>query len=146
AHNALGFWLTAIGLGAIYYFIPKVLGRPIYSYQLSLLGFWSLAFFYALNGMHHVIGGPLPSWMIATSVVASLMMIIPVTAVAANPHVSMVGRFGAPTCSPTLRFIVVGAISYTALSLQGIFQAVVKVNRVTHFTHWTIAHAHVGVS
>mgnify|MGYP005852966597 CR=1 FL=1 len=145
AHNALGFWLTAIGLGAAYYFIPKVLGRPIYSYQLSLLGFWALAFFYALNGMHHVIGGPLPSWMIATSLVASFMMVIPVAAVAVNHHMSMVGRFGALRYSPTLRFVVVGAISYTAVSLQGVFQSMVKVNRVTHFTHWTIAHAHVGV-
>lgn len=145
AHNALGFWLTAISLAAVYYFIPKVLGRPIYSYQLSLLGFWSFAFFYALNGMHHVIGGPMPSWMIATSVVASFMMVIPVAAVAVNHHMSMVGRFGALRYSPTLRFVVVGAIAYTAVSLQGIFTAVVKVNRITHFTHWTIGHAHVGV-
>lgn len=145
AHNALGFWLTAISLGAIYYFIPKILGRPIYSYQLSLLGFWSFSFFYALNGMHHLIGGPVPSWMIATSVVASLMMVIPVAAVAVNHHLSMVGRFGAMRYSPTLRFVVVGAISYTAVSLQGVFTAVVKVNRITHFTHWTIAHSHVGV-
>ena len=144
AHNALGFWLTAISLGGVYYFIPKILGRPIYSYQLSLLGFWAFAFFYALNGMHHVIGGPIPSWMIATSVVASLMMVIPVAAVAVNHHLSMVGRFGALRYSPTLRFVVVGAIAYTAVSLQGVFTAVVKVNRVTHFTHWTIAHSHVG--
>ncbi len=144
AHNALGFWLTAISLGAVYYFIPKILGRPIYSYQLSLLGFWAFSFFYALNGMHHVIGGPIPSWMIATSVVASLMMVIPVAAVAVNHHLSMVGRFGALRYSPTLRFVVVGAISYTAVSLQGVFTAMVKVNRITHFTHWTIAHSHVG--
>ncbi len=145
AHNALGFWLTAISLGGVYYFIPKILGRPIYSYQLSLLGFWTFAFFYALNGMHHVIGGPMPSWMIATSVVASFMMVIPVTAVALNHHMSMVGRFGALRYSPTLRFVVVGAIAYTAVSLQGVFTAMVKVNRLTHFTHWTISHSHVGV-
>ncbi len=144
AHNALGFWLTAISLGAVYYFIPKILGRPIYSYQLSLLGFWAFSFFYALNGMHHVIGGPMPSWMIATSVVASLMMVIPVAAVAVNHHMSMVGRFGALRYSPTLRFVVVGAIAYTAVSLQGVFTPMVKVNRLPHFTHWTIGHSHVG--
>lgn len=145
AHNALGLWLTAVCLGAAYYFIPKVLGRPIYSYQLSLLGFWTLAFFYSLNGMHHLIGGPLPTWMITTSVVASVLMLIPVLAVAINHHMTMVGRFRALRYSPTLRFVVLGAISYTAVSLQGMFTALREVNRVTHFTHWTIAHAHVGV-
>ncbi|HEX7049045.1 MAG TPA: cbb3-type cytochrome c oxidase subunit I, partial [Longimicrobiales bacterium] len=145
AHNALGLWLTSINLGAAYYFIPKVLGRPIYSYQLSLLGFWTLAFFYALNGMHHLIGGPLPTWMITTSIVASGLMVIPVLAVAVNHHMTMVGRFGALRYSPTLRFVVIGAMSYTAVSLQGIFTALREVNRVTHFTQWTIAHSHVGL-
>lgn len=145
AHNALGLWLTAVCLGAAYYFIPKVLGRPIYSYQLSLLGFWTLAFFYALNGMHHLIGGPLPTWMITTSIVASVLMLIPVLAVAVNQHMTVVGRFRALRYSPTLRFVVLGAIAYTAVSLQGMFTSLREVNRVTHFTHWTIAHSHVGV-
>lgn len=145
AHNALGLWMTAVSLGAGYYFIPKVLGRPIHSYQLSLLGFWALAFFYALNGMHHLIGGPVPTWMITTSVVASGMMIIPVLAVAVNHHWTMVGRFGALRYSPTLRFVVLGSMAYTAVSLQGMATALREVNRVTHFTQWTIAHAHVGL-
>ncbi len=144
AHNALGLWFAAVSLAAIYYFMPKVLGRPIHSYQLSVLGFWTLAFFYALNGMHHLIGGPLPTWMITTSIVASVLMLIPVLAVAVNHHMTMIGRFGALRYSPTLRFIVIGAIAYTAVSLQGIFTALREVNRVTHFTHWTVAHAHVG--
>ena len=145
AHNALGLWLTPINLAAIYYLIPKVLGRPIYSYWLSLVGFWSLAFFYSLNGMHHLIGGPLPSWMIATSIVASVMMIVPVLAVAINHHMTMVGRFAALRYSPTLTFVVFGAMAYTGVSLQGTMQSLVEVNRVTHFTHWTIGHAHMGV-
>ncbi|MGE0158660.1 MAG: cbb3-type cytochrome c oxidase subunit I [Gemmatimonadales bacterium] len=145
AHNALGLWLTAVCIGAVYYFIPKVLGRAVYSYQLSLIGFWTLAFFYALNGMHHLIGGPLPTWMITTSVTASVLMLIPVLAVAINHHMTMVGRFRALRYSPTLRFVVLGAIAYTAVSLQGMFTALREVNRVTHFTHWTIAHSHVGV-
>lgn len=145
AHNVLGLWLTAINLGAVYYLIPKVLGRPVYSYQLSLLGFWALAFFYALNGMHHLIGGPLPTWMITTSIVASGLMVVPVLAVAVNHHMTMIGRFGALRYSPSLRFVVLGAVAYTAVSLQGMFTALRGVNRITHFTHWTIAHAHVGV-
>lgn len=144
AHNLLGFWLTAISVGSAYYFIPKVLGRPVYSYQLSLLGFWSLAFFYSLNGMHHLVGGPIPEWMITTSIVASVFMFIPVVATGINLHMTVVGRFGALRYSPTLRFVVIGAIAYTAVSLQGSFTALREVNRVTHFTHWTVAHSHVG--
>lgn len=144
AHNVLGFWLTAMSLGAAYYFIPKVLGRPIYSYQLSLLGFWSLAMFYSLNGMHHLVGGPLPTWMITTSIVASVLMFIPVVATGINLHMTVVGRFGALRYSPTLRFVVIGSIAYTAVSLQGSFTALREVNRITHFTHWTVAHSHVG--
>ena len=145
AHNALGLWLTPVCLGAAYYFIPKILGRPIYSYQLSLLGFWTLGFFYSLNGMHHLIGGPLPTWMITTSIVASGLMIIPVMAVGVNQHMTLNKRFGALRYSPTLRFIVFGAVAYTLVSLQGVFMAFREVNRLTHFTHVTVAHAHLGL-
>lgn len=145
AHNALGLWLTPVCLGAAYYFIPKILGRPIYSYQLSLLGFWTLGFFYSLNGMHHLIGGPLPTWMITTSVVASGLMIIPVISVGVNQHMTLNKRFGALRYSPTLRFIVFGSVAYTLVSLQGVFMAFREVNRLTHFTHVTVAHAHVGL-
>lgn len=144
AHNVLGFWLTAMSVGAAYYFIPKVLGRPVYSYQLSVVGFWSLAMFYSLNGMHHLVGGPLPTWMITTSIVASVFMFIPVVATGINLHMTVVGRFGALRYSPTLRFVVLGALAYTSVSLQGSFTALREVNRVTHFTHWTVAHSHVG--
>lgn len=145
AHNNLGLWLTAVNLGAIYYLLPKIIGRPVYSYWLSLVGFWGLAFFYSLNGIHHLIAGPMPSWMIATSITASIMMVIPVLAVGVNQHMTVVGRFTAMRYSPALTFMVLAAMSYTAVSLQGIMTALVEVNRVTHFTQWTIAHSHMGV-
>lgn len=145
AHNALGLWLTTINLGLIYYLLPKIIGLPIYSYWLSLVGFWGLALFYALNGMHHLIGGPLPSWMIATSITASILMVVPVVAVGINQHMTIVGRFGAMRYSPALTLAVIAAMSYTAVSLQGILTALVSVNRITHFTHWTIAHSHLGL-
>jgi len=145
AHNALGLWLTTINLGLIYYLMPKILGRPVYSYWLSLIGFWGLALFYALNGMHHLIGGPMPSWMIATSITASILMVIPVVAVGINQHMTVVGRFGAMRYSPALTLLVLAAMAYTAVSLQGIMTALVNINRVTHFTHWTIAHSHLGL-
>ena len=103
AHNVLGLWLTPIGLAAAYYLIPKVLGRPIHSYYLSIIGFWALAFFYNSAGIHHLIGGPVPAWLITYSIVASVMMLIPVGTVAINHHMTMLGRFRALRYSPTLQ-------------------------------------------
>lgn len=145
AHNVLGLWLTPFGLAAAYYFIPKVLGKPIHSYQLSLLGFWSLALFYSQVGVHHLIGGPVPTWLVTLSIVTSVMMVIPVFAVAINHHMTMVGHFKALKYSPTLLFIVPGAMMYTLVSFQGSMQSIRWLNEITHFTHATVAHAHLGV-
>jgi cytochrome c oxidase cbb3-type subunit 1 len=144
-HNVLGLWFTPLGLAASYYFIPKVLGKPIHSYNLSLLGFWALAFFYSQVGGHHLIGGPVPSWLVTISIVQSMMMAIPVFAVAVNQHMTVLGNFRALIYSPTLRFIVLGAMMYTAASVQGSLEALRSVNVVTHFTHYTVAHAHLGL-
>lgn len=145
AHNVLGLWITPFSLGAAYYFIPKILGRPIHSYQLSLLGFWSLALFYSQAGIHHLIGGPVPNWLVAVSVVHSVAMVIPVIAVAINHHMTMKGQFRRLFDSPTLRFVVTGSVLYTAVSLQGSHQAIPSFNHLVHFTHYTVAHAHLGV-
>lgn len=145
AHNFLGLWLTPIGVGAAYYFIPKVIGRPVYSYHLSLIGFWTLALFYAWAGMHHLIGGPVPAWLVTASVVGSMMMFIPVIAVAVNHHFTMVGHFHLLRFSPTLRFVVFGAMAYTLVSFQGSLEALRVMNQVTHFTDYTVGHAHLGV-
>jgi len=144
-HNVLGLWFTPIALATAYYLIPKILGKPIYSYNLSLLGFWSLAFFYSQVGGHHLIGGPVPSWLITISIVQSMMMIIPVFAVTVNLHMTVLGHFKAVVYSPTLRFIVIGTMMYTLASLQGSIEALRSVNSVTHFTHFTVAHAHLGL-
>lgn len=145
AHNVLGLWITPFSLGAAYYFIPKILGRPIHSYQLSLLGFWSLALFYSQAGVHHLIGGPVPNWLVAVSVVHSVAMVIPVIAVAINHHMTMKGHFPRLLDSPTLRFVVTGSVLYTVVSLQGCLEALPSFNRLVHFTHYTVAHAHLGV-
>jgi cytochrome c oxidase cbb3-type subunit 1 len=144
-HNVLGLWFTPIGLAAAYYLIPKVLGKPIHSYNLSLLGFWGLAFFYSQVGGHHLIGGPAPSWLITASIVQSVMMLVPVVAVAVNQHFTVLGNFRALVYSPTLRFVVLGAMLYTLASVQGSLEALRAVNTVTHFTHFTVAHAHLGL-
>ncbi len=144
-HNVLGLFYTPLALASVYYFLPKVIGRPIQSYNLSLLGFWGLAFFYGQVGGHHLIGGPVPSWMITLSIVQSMMMIIPVAAFTVNQFQTLQGHLSAFRFSPTLRFIGVGGLMYTASSVQGSLEALRSVNVVTHFTHYTVAHAHLGL-
>lgn len=145
AHNVLGLWLTPMALGAIYYLLPKVLGRPIYSYYLSILGFWTLALFYNWAGLHHLIGGPVPIWMTSVGTVASVMMVIPVIVTAINHHMTAVGNLRAVWASPTLRFIVFGGLNYTVVSIVGSLMALREVNVITHFTQFTVGHAHQGV-
>lgn len=145
AHNVLGLWLTPTGLATAYYLIPKILGRPVHSYYLSLVGFWSLALFYNWAGTHHLIGGPVPAWLVTLGIVGSIMMFVPVITVAINHHMTMVGHFSLLRTSPSLRFVVFGAMAYTLVSLQGSLMALRSLNQTTHFTHYTIAHAHLGV-
>lgn len=144
-HNVLGLFYTPLALGSVYYFLPKVIGRPVQSYNLSLLGFWGLAFFYGQVGGHHLIGGPVPAWLVTLSIVQSMMMIVPVVAFTVNQYQTLEGHLGALRWSPTLRFIGFGGLMYTASSVQGSLEALRSVNAVTHFTHFTIAHAHLGL-
>ncbi len=144
-HNVLGLFYTPLSLAAVYYFLPKVIGRPIQSYNLSLIGFWCLAFFYGQVGGHHLVGGPVPEWLITLSIVQSMMMIVPVVAFSVNQHLTMRGRFSALRHSPTLRFVVLGGMMYTLSSIQGSFEALRSISTVTHFTHFTVAHAHLGL-
>lgn len=145
AHNVLGLWFTPIGLAAIYYFLPKVLGKPIHSYYLSVLGFWSLAIFYNWAGVHHLIGGPVPVWVQTAGIAASFMMVVPVIVTGLNQHLTLVGAASALKYSPTLRFIVFGGVNYTLTSLAGSLMAMRSWAEITHFTHYTVAHAHHGM-
>ncbi len=144
-HNVLGLFYTPVALASVYYFLPKIIGRPIQSYNLSLIGFWALAFFYGQVGGHHLVGGPVPGWMITLSIVQSMMMIVPVLAFSVNQHLTMRKHFKTLIYSPTLRFIVLGGMMYTLSSLQGSFEALRSINTITHFTHFTVAHAHLGL-
>jgi len=144
-HNVVGLFYTPVALASVYYFLPKIIGRPIQSYNLSLIGFWALAFFYGQVGGHHLVGGPVPSWLITLSIVQSMMMIVPVLAFSVNQHLTMRHHFKTLIYSPTLRFIVLGGMMYTLSSIQGSFEALRAINTVTHFTHFTVAHAHLGL-
>jgi cytochrome c oxidase cbb3-type subunit 1 len=144
AHNVLGLWLTPLGVGAAYYLIPKIVGQPVYSYSLSLLGFWGLALFYSQVGIHHLIGAPVPTWLVTLSIVHSMMMFVPVIAVAINQHTTVARNVWALKQSVALRFVALGALSYTLASFQGSIEALRSVNSITHFTHYTVGHAHLG--
>jgi cytochrome c oxidase cbb3-type subunit 1 len=146
-HNVLGLWLTPVGAAAMYYFIPKVLGKPIHSYYLSIVGFWSLALFYNWAGVHHLIGGPIPVWAQSAGIVASIMMVVPIIVTAINFHKTTYGKenWRIVWNSPTLRFVVFGAFNYTLSSFAGSAMALREVNRVTHFTNFTVGHAHHGM-
>ncbi len=143
-HNVLGLWFTPVSVGCIYYFLPKIIGRPVRSYNLSILGFWTLAFFYGQVGGHHLIGGPVPGWLTTLSIVQSLMMVIPVIAFSINMGGTLKGRMHLARYSPTLRFMMFGGLMYFASSVQGSLEALRSVNQVAHFTHFTVAHAHLG--
>jgi cytochrome c oxidase cbb3-type subunit 1 len=144
-HNVLGLFFTPLALASIYYFLPKILGRPVQSYNLSLLGFWTLAFFYGQVGGHHLVGGPVPSWLITLSIVQSMMMLIPVLAFSVNQYLTLKGYMRSLVYSPTLRFVALAGIMYMLSSVQGSFEALRAVNTVTHFTHYTVGHAHFGL-
>jgi cytochrome c oxidase cbb3-type subunit 1 len=145
AHNVLGLWVTPTALATLYYVLPKVIGRPIHSYHLSLVGFWALALFYNWAGLHHLVGGPVPMWAVTVGIVASMMMLIPVTTVAFNQHMTMRGHFHLLRSSPSLRFVVFAGMSYAVVSAQGSFEALRSVSEVAHFTQYTVGHAHLGM-
>ena len=122
------FYALGIGVGLLLF--AEVIGRPIQSYNLSLLGFWGLAFFYGQVGGHHLIGGPVPQWLTTLSIVQSMMMIIPVIAFTINQYQTLKGNLSVMRFSPTLRFIGVGGLMYTASSIQGSFEALRSINAV----------------
>ena len=145
ANNLLFLWFGAIGLGTAYYMIPKVIGRPVYSYHLATIGFWTYALFSSWTGMQRMIDGPFPAWMITASIAATILTIIPVATVGLNHHMTMKGYFPLMRYSPTLRFTVFGAISYTVFSLVGVIISFRSVARYLNFTQASVAYSHLGL-
>src|ERR1700693_5022239 len=145
ANNLLFLWLGAIGLGTAYYMIPKVIGRPVYSYHLATIGFWTYALFSSWAGMQRLVDGPFPAWMITASISATILTIIPVATVGLNHHMTMQGYFPVMRYSPTLRFTVFGAMSYTVFSVIGILISLRSTARYLHFSQASIAYSHLGL-
>jgi cytochrome c oxidase cbb3-type subunit 1 len=145
ANNLLFLWFGSIGLGTAYYMIPKVIGRPVHSYYLATIGFWSFALFSSWTGMQRLVDGPFPAWMITASIAATILTLIPVATVGLNHHMTMRGHFPLMRYSPTLRFTVFGAIAYTAFSIVGVIMSLRSVARIVHFTEVSIGYTYLGL-
>jgi cytochrome c oxidase cbb3-type subunit I len=145
ANNILFLWLGAIALGTAYYMIPKVIGRPVYSYHLATIGFWTYVLFSSWTGMQRGVDGPFPAWMITASIAAAILTIIPVATVGLNHHMTMQGYFPVMRYSPTLRFTVFGAMSYSVFSVVGILISLRSTARYLHFTEATMAYSQMGL-
>jgi len=130
----LVYWFTAIGLAAAYYLIPKVIDRPIHSYGLAAIGFWTWAIFSGLTAMTRLSGGPVPAWLVTLSIAASILMIVPIVTLATNLLKTMHGHYHMVYHSPTIRFTFFGAICFCISAVVGMFTSLRSVDRIVHFT------------
>ena len=144
-HNAMGMWFTQMALGISYYGIPRLLGRPIYSYALGVLGFWTNLLFYPLIGAHHFIFSPEAWWLQTTAILFSVGMMVPVWAGTGNLLLTFKGGAGAVRRSYALPFFVMGLIGYGLSSTQGTIEAFRSANIYWHFTNFTVGHSHAAM-
>jgi cytochrome c oxidase cbb3-type subunit I len=142
-HNAVGMWFTPLSLGVIYYALPKLLNRPIYSYALGVLAFWTNLVFYPIIGAHHFEFSPLPWWLQTTAIVFSVAMLVPVWGGSSNFLLTMRGRTRDMMQSYPLMFIFVGVMSYLIGSTQGTLEAFRSLQEVWHLTNFTVGHSHL---
>ncbi len=145
-HNAVGMFITPLGVGIAYYFIPIAAQQPIYSHRLSILGFWTLMAFYPGTGLHHFLQMPMPTWIGEFAVIGSVLLIIPVLAVVVNHLATPAQNWRRVFDSFPLRFSVFGTVYYLLTCIQGTFQATHAVNWFIHFTEWVQAHAHLALA
>ncbi|MGI4729765.1 MAG: cytochrome-c oxidase, cbb3-type subunit I [Janthinobacterium lividum] len=143
-HNAVAFFLTTPYLGMMYYFLPKMANRPVYSYRLSILHFWSLIFIYIWAGPHHLLYTSLPGWAQSLGVVFSVMLIAPSWGGMINGLLTLRGAWDKVREDPTLKFMVVGITAYGMATFEGPMLALKQINAIAHYTDWIIAHVHVG--
>jgi len=143
-HNAVAFFLTTPYLGMMYYFLPKMANRPVYSYKLSILHFWSLIFIYIWAGPHHLLYTSLPSWAQSLGVVFSIMLIAPSWGGMINGLLTLRGAWDKVRDDVILKFMVVGLTAYGMATFEGPMLSLKQINALGHFTDWIVAHVHVG--
>ncbi len=143
-HNAVAFFLTTPYLGLMYYFVPKIANRPVYSYRLSIVHFWALIFLYIWAGPHHLLYSSLPDWAQSLGMVFSLMLIAPSWGGMLNGLLTLRGAWDKVRTDPVLKFMVVAITAYGMSTFEGPMLSIKGVNAISHFTDWTIAHVHIG--
>lgn len=143
-HNAVAFFLTTPYLGLMYYYLPKAANRPVYSYKLSIIHFWSLIFIYIWAGPHHLLYSALPDWAQSLGVVFSIMLIAPSWGGMINGLLTLRGAWDKVRQDPVLKFMVVAVTAYGMATFEGPMLSLKNFNAFTHFTDWIVAHVHVG--
>ena len=143
-HNAVAFFLTTPYLGLMYYFMPKAANRPVYSYRLSIIHFWSLIFLYIWAGPHHLLYTALPNWAQSLGVVFSFMLIFPSWGGMINGLLTLRGAWDRVRDDVILKFMVVAVTAYGMSTFEGPMLSLKSVNAIAHFTDWIIAHVHIG--
>ncbi|MBI3713480.1 MAG: cytochrome-c oxidase, cbb3-type subunit I [Burkholderiales bacterium] len=143
-HNAVGFFLTAGFLGMMYYFVPKQIGRPVYSYRLSIVHFWALIFTYMWAGPHHLHYTALPDWAQSIGMLFSLILLAPSWGGMVNGVMTLSGAWSKLRSDPILRFLIVSLSFYGMSTFEGPMMAIKTVNALSHYTDWTVGHVHSG--
>ena len=143
-HNAVAFFLTTPFLGLMYYFVPKAANRPVYSYRLSIVHFWSLIFIYIWAGPHHLLYTALPEWAQNLGIAFSIMLLMPSWGGMINGLLTLRGAWDKVRTDPVLKFMVVAITGYGMATFEGPMLSLKTVNAMAHYTDWIIAHVHVG--
>jgi len=143
-HNAVGFFLTTPFLGLMYYFLPRIAERPVYSYRLSIVHFWALIFLYIWAGPHHLLYSALPDWAQTLGMVFSIMLLAPSWGGMLNGLLTLRGAWDRVRTDPVLKFLVVAVSFYGMSTFEGPMMSIRAVNGLAHYTNWVIGHVHSG--
>ncbi|ADE54482.1 cytochrome-c oxidase, cbb3-type subunit I [Coraliomargarita akajimensis] len=143
-HNAVAFFLTTPILGIMYYFVPKAANRPVYSYRLSVIHFWSLVFIYIWAGPHHLLNTALPGWLQSLGMLFSLMLWAPSWGGMLNGLLTLRGAWDKLLTDPVIKFFAAGVTFYGMATFEGPLMSIKSVNALSHYTDWTIGHVHGG--
>lgn len=142
-HDLVGLFVTPIGWGLMYFFVPILLRKPIWSHALSLIGFWGIAFFYPMQGVHHFLWSPIPMYAQYGAVVATIAVEVVVVTVLVNFFATLHGRSEAIRGNLAIRWFYTGMLMYGLTCLQCAFQVTLTFQKVIHFTDWVVGHAHM---
>ncbi len=142
-HDLVGLYVTPMGWGLMYFFVPLILRKPIWSHSLSVIGFWALAFFYPLGGVHHFLLSPIPDYVEYGAITTTIAIEVVVTTVVVNFFMTLRGRWDALRTSMAIRWFYAGAIMYFITCFQCAFQVTWMFQKIIHFTDWVVGHAHL---